>query len=125
MGSRTKTLMVLALVVSSVLLAPISLAAEDIKSASEARPLTLRMPMRVGDAVLAPGDYRVQRVTEGDQHVLVFRKAGKAPEVRVKCALAPLPQKAMQTQQMYNLGQNGEPVLVGLILEGDSVKHVF
>ena len=54
-----------------------------------------------------------------------FTVEGKAPELRIKCSLAPLPQKATQTQQLYNVGKNGDPVLVGLVFEGDSVKHIF
>jgi hypothetical protein len=124
MNRPCNTLCCLAVLVCLVT-AGIPALAGDAKAVSDVHLVKFHAAMRVGDTVLAPGDYHVQAVAEGDQHSLVFKKNGKAPEVRVKCALAPLPEKATQTQQLYNLGKNGEPVLVGLILEGDSVRHIF
>jgi hypothetical protein len=82
--------------------------------------------MKIGDVLLPAGSYKVTTVEEAGQHTMVFKPRGKsAAELRVKCTVESLPQKAERSQQQYNLGPKGEYVLVGLVFEGEMVRHVF
>jgi hypothetical protein len=88
--------------------------------------ITFAAPMRVGTALLPAGDYLVRHTMEGQEHVLVFQPLrGKTPEVKVKCTLTPLAQKAEQTQTIYSLNAANERVLQELVFKGDTAKHVF
>jgi hypothetical protein len=88
--------------------------------------ITFAVPMRVGTALLPAGDYTVRHTMEGQEHIMVFQSVrGKGPEVKVKCTLVPLGQKADQTQTIYTLNAANERVLQELIIRGDTAKHVF
>jgi len=88
--------------------------------------VTFVEPMRVGTALLPAGDYLVRHTMEGQDHVMVFQPVrGKTPEVKVKCTLVPLAQRALQTQTIYQLNAANERVLQELVFKGDTAKHVF
>ena len=88
--------------------------------------VTFAVPMRVGTVLLPAGDYTVRHTVEGQEHIMVFKSVrGKGPEVKVKCTLVPLGQKANQSQTIYTLNAANERVLQELIFRGDSAKHVF
>jgi hypothetical protein len=88
--------------------------------------VTFVAPMRVGTVLLPAGDYLVRHTMEGQEHVMVFQAVrGKTPEVKVKCTLVPLAQKAERTQTIYILNAANERVLQELIFRGDMAKHVF
>jgi hypothetical protein len=88
--------------------------------------ITFVASIHVGSALLPAGDYTVQHVMDGQDHFMVFRDAhGKIPQVKVKCTLVPLPEKAGDTSTSYVLNAANERVLQGLTFSGDKVKHVF
>ena len=88
--------------------------------------ITFVAPMRVGGALLPAGDYLVRHTMEGQDHVMVFQPVrGKGPEVKVKCTLVPLTQKADKTETIYSLNAANERVLQELVFRGDTAKHVF
>jgi hypothetical protein len=88
--------------------------------------VTFVAPMRVGTAVLPAGDYLVRHTMEGQEHVMVFQPVrGKGPEVKAKCTLVPLAEKAEHNQTIYSMNAANERVLQELIFRGDSAKHVF
>ena len=84
-------------------------------------------PTRVANVLLPQGDYRIVHTMEGDTHIMVFTQEHvKHPvEARAKCSLVPLQEKATQTHTVYALNANSEHVLVELIFEGETAKHVF
>jgi hypothetical protein len=84
-------------------------------------------PFWVGDTLLPKGDYAIQHTMNGGEHVMVFRqlRTMKLIEVRAKCTLVPLPEKASETQKSYVLNASNERVLHELVFKGESVKHVF
>jgi hypothetical protein len=84
-------------------------------------------PFRVGDALLPEGDYEIQHTMNGEEHIMVFRQlqTTKPIEVRAKCTLVPLPEKARHMQKAYILNAANERVLHELVFKGDNVKHVF
>ena len=81
----------------------------------------------VAGTVLPQGNYEIRHVMEGSQHIMVFRQLGtkKPVEVRAKCELVPLPEKAGDSQKLYTLNAANERVLHELIFSGDHAKHVF
>jgi len=94
---------------------------------ADLQKITFTGTVRIGDSVLAKGDYEVRHVMEGENHIMVFHALGnsKAPDVRVKCSLQPLAQKADQTKKIYTVNAANEQVLQAIIFRGDTAKHVF
>jgi hypothetical protein len=83
-------------------------------------------PIRVGGALLPPGEYVVRHIMEGPDHIMVFEAVNhKHPDVKAKCQLVELGKKADQTRTVYDLNSAKERVLQELVFRGDSVKHVF
>jgi len=82
---------------------------------------------RVADTLLPQGNYEIRHVMEGDNHIMVFHQLGvwKPVDVRAKCTLVPLTEKAKDTQKTYTQNAANEWVLQELIFKGDSAKHVF
>jgi len=88
--------------------------------------VTFVTPVRVGTALLPAGDYLVRHTMEGQEHFMVFQPVrGKTPEVKVKCTLVPLTDKAQRSQTIYQLNAANERVLQELVFAGDTAKHVF
>jgi len=81
----------------------------------------------VADTPLPSGNYEIRHVMEGSDHIMVFRQVGvkKPVEVRAKCTLVPLPDKAADNQKIYELNASNQRVLHELIFKGDKAKHVF
>jgi hypothetical protein len=81
----------------------------------------------VANTILPAGDYNIQHVMDGSDHIMVFTQTGvkKPVEVRAKCTLVPLPVKADDTQKIYELNASNQRVLHELIFKGDTAKHVF
>lgn len=80
--------------------------------------------VRVGTTVIPAGEYKVQHVMEGQDHVMTFTREGKKDVYKVKCTLVALNHKAPQDQQLIELSGN-ERVLRELVFRGDTSKHVF
>ena len=90
----------------------------------QVRNITFYENVKVGTTVLAPGDYKVTHLVEGETHVLVFKKQGKnSPEVRVNCTMVPLQAKADETQKNFTDVPGGARVLRSLIFAGDTFEH--
>jgi len=88
--------------------------------------ITFVAPVRVGSDVLPAGDYKIRHTMEGQEHIMVFQRVGaKTPEVKVKCTLVPLAQKAPKDETVYVLNAANERELQELVFRGDKAKHVF
>jgi hypothetical protein len=81
----------------------------------------------VADTQLPSGNYEIRHVMEGSDHIMVFKQVGvkKPVEVRAKCTLVPLADKAADNQKIYELNAANVRVLHELIFKGDRAKHVF
>jgi hypothetical protein len=80
----------------------------------------------VGGELLPAGDYVVRHTMEGPDHVMVFQSVNhKHADVKAKCQLIDLGNKADQTRTVYEVNAAKERVLQELVFGGDSVKHVF
>ena len=118
---------ILAVAVSVCLISAIAVAGQDQMGIADVYRVSFPQPVRVADTMLPAGNYEIRHVMEGENHVMVFRQVGvkKPTEVRAKCNLVPLPEKAMENQKFYGLNAANERVLHELIFKGDRAKHVF
>jgi hypothetical protein len=84
-------------------------------------------PIQVGNVLLPKGDYQIVHTMEGDTHIMVFTQQGvtNPVEIRAKCSLEPLQEKATQDKTVYAFNANNERVLRELIFKGETAKHVF
>lgn len=87
--------------------------------------VTFVAPVRVGTALLPAGEYVVRHIMEGQEHIMVFQPArGKGLEVRAKCTLVPLTEKADRSATSYQMNAANERVQE-LVFQGETAKHVF
>ena len=87
--------------------------------------ITLSAPTLVGGTVLAAGDYKVTHEMQGQTHIMIFKQSHGTAEVKTKCTLVPLNEKAQDTRQMYETNAKNEKVLMEMIFRGDTAKHVL
>jgi hypothetical protein len=94
---------------------------------ADLQKISFDSPIRIGATLVPAGNYEVRHVMEGEDHIMVFHDMNrkKAPEVRIKCTLVPLGQKADETQKIYSINAAKEQVLQELVFRGDTAKHVF
>lgn len=121
-----RSLKVLGLVMALLSFAGMATARDKAPAIKDSYRITFNAPIHVGSALLPAGEYTVQHLMEGQDHIMVFRDVqGKTPEVRVKCALVPLSQKAENDSTSYVLNAANERVLQALTFSGDKARHVF
>ncbi|MFY9676559.1 MAG: hypothetical protein WB817_14515 [Terriglobales bacterium] len=110
-----------------LLLGACAFAGQNSMGISDSYRLTFSERVRVADTLLPAGDYQIQHVMEGADHIMVFRQLGvKNPvEVRAKCTLEALAEPVNQTQKIFELNGANERVLKVLLFKGDHAKHVF
>ncbi len=94
-------------------------------------------PVRVGETLLKPGDYQIQHVMEGQDHVIVFTKMSSAGSggylpsrptkevTRVKCNVEPLGEKAKHNGIRFGTNSAGEKTVEEVHIKGENVKHIF
>lgn len=120
-----RSLKVLGIFMCVLALGTIAMAGENSMGVRDVSHVTFVAPIRVGTALLPAGDYVVRHTMEGQEHVMVFEKVRGKDQVKVKCTLVPLAQKADQDQIIYQLTAGNERLLQELVFRGDSAKHVF
>lgn len=94
--------------------------------------------VRVGETLLKKGDYQIQHVVQGADHVIVFRKLLHPPgglgrgdlipgkEVtRVKCRVELLGETAKHGGLRFGTNAAGEKAIEEVHIKGENVKHVF
>ncbi|HEX9002229.1 MAG TPA: hypothetical protein VGB07_20140 [Blastocatellia bacterium] len=91
--------------------------------------------VKAGDTVLKSGMYQVQHLTEGEDHVIVFKemgmgagyKMGNTPvgkEVaRLKCIVEPVEKKVSNTKITLRTNNKGEKELAEIQVAGEAFKH--
>jgi len=105
----------------------LAVAGQNSMGISDTYRVSFAQPVRIADTVLPEGNYEIRHVMEGDNHIMVFHQLGvkKPAEVRAKCTLVPLSEKAKDSQKLYVQNAKNEWVLQELIFKGDRAKHVF
>lgn len=93
--------------------------------------------VKAGDAVLKPGMYQVQHVTEGDDHVIIFKEMsmpagyrhGNTPTgkevARIKCKIEPTAKKVNNTQVTLRTNAAGEKEIAEVQVAGEAFKHLM
>ena len=114
--------------IASLLLVILAVAAIAVAADSmvnwKTQDLKLTADVRVGTQVVPAGDYRVQHVMEGSNHVLVLTQQGKGKTFRIGCTMQPLNAKAQQSEQHFRY-EGKDKVLVALVFRGDMFQHTF
>jgi hypothetical protein len=87
--------------------------------------ITLAAPTVVGGTLLPAGDYKVIHEMQGTEHIMIFRSADGKTEVKAKCSLVPLSEKAKTTETRYTENAKSERVLVEITFRGETSKHVL
>jgi hypothetical protein len=114
------------IVLAVLALACIAMAGGNGLGIHEVSRINFVAPVRVGSALLTPGDYLVRHTMEGQEHVMVFESvARRTVEAKVKCTLVPLQKKAEESKTVYEMNSANERVLQELVFAGDKAKHVF
>jgi len=118
---------VLAVAICVFLVSTFALAGQDQMGVADFYKVSFSEKVRVADTLLPSGNYEIRHVMEGADHIMVFRQVGvkKPVEVRAKCTLVPLPEKALETEKHFQFNAANERVLHELIFKGDRAKHVF
>jgi hypothetical protein len=96
---------------------------------AEHRSITFNSPTVLGTTELPAGTYTVDHQMQGEDHYMIFRQAdvrkSKAIEVKVKCNLVPLAEKAKRDEQRYIQNAKNQKVLTEITFRGDEATHVF
>lgn len=114
------------LALSLLALTLVATAGQNNLGISDVSHVTFATPVRVGASLLPAGNYTVRHTMEGEEHVMVFQRAGsKDSGIRAKCSLVQLGKKSDQTNTVYEVNAANERVLRELVFRGDTAKHVF
>lgn len=110
-----------------MMMAAFAVAGQNQFGVADTYTVTFSDPVRVADTLLPKGDYEIRHTMEGQDHIMVFRQLGtrKPVELKAKCTLVALPEKASNSQKIYAVNAANERVLRELIFKGDKAKHVF
>jgi len=103
----------------------IASAADKNLGISDNRTITFNQPVRLGNNLLKPGEYSVHHTMDGEEHIMIFKRKGYSDEVKVKCNLVKLAEKATQTRTTYVINAANEEVVKEIEFRGDTAKHVF
>lgn len=115
------------LVLTVVMMASFALAGPNNLGVADTYRVSFPQNVRIADTLLPQGAYEIRHVMEGENHIMVFHQLGvrKPVEVRAKCTLVPLSEKAKDSQKIYSENAANEWVLRELVFKGDRAKHVF
>ena len=87
--------------------------------------INFTQPTVVGGSLLPAGDYKVTHEMQGQTHIMIFKQSHGTAEVKTKCTLVPLNEKAQDTRQLYETNAKNQKVLMEMIFRGDTAKHVL
>lgn len=119
--------MTVCLFICALLLGTVVAAQQNKLGVADKYKVAFLNPIQVGNVLLPKGDYQILHTMEGDTHIMVFTQEGvnHPVQIRAKCTLVPLQEKATQDKTVYTFNTNNERVLRELIFKGDTAKHVF
>ncbi|MEW5974574.1 MAG: hypothetical protein AB1898_02090 [Acidobacteriota bacterium] len=86
------------------------------------KPLKIHEPVRLGDTVLKPGDYRVDVVENGERSEVSIYK-GKTLVAKAQVQAAELETKATRNSIRYSKGGDDVGTITQLQLAGESVTY--
>jgi hypothetical protein len=92
---------------------------------ANSRDITFSAPTVVAGTLLPTGEYKVLHEMQGSTHYMIFKQIDGKAQVKAKCNLVPLTEKAKTTEQRYTANAKNERVLVEMTFRGDTAKHVL
>ena len=92
---------------------------------ANSRDITFSAPTVVAGTLLPTGEYKVLHEMQGSTHYMIFKQINGKAEVKAKCNLVPLTEKAKTTEQRYTENAKNERVLVEMTFRGDNAKHIL
>ena len=92
---------------------------------AKSRDITFSAPTVVAGTLLPSGEYKVLHEMRGNTHYMIFKQINGKAEVKAKCNLVSLTEKAKDTEQRYSENAKNERVLVEMTFRGDTAKHVL
>jgi hypothetical protein len=124
-----KSSLILVSLLCVLVLASVASFAGAMPKIAEHQTITFNSPMLLAGNELPAGTYKVEHQMQGDNHIMIFRQTdvskSKAVEVKVKCNLVPLAEKAKRTERRFILNAKNQNVLTEITFQGDEAKHVF
>jgi len=103
----------------------LTLAANAQNRAEKTQRATFDEAIKVQGQLVPAGNYTIDHVMDGKNHVMVFKQVGGArQEFRFNCNMVQLPSKARQTLKVYDTA-SGSKVLKSMTFAGDTYEHVF
>ena len=89
------------------------------------RNVTFNEPVKVQGQTLPAGEYVVEHVMEGQNHIMLFKLLPEKQQTfKFACHMVKMPSKATQTSNVYDIS-SGTRVLKALIFSGDVYEHQF
>ncbi len=125
MSQKRITVFLLALFVALLCNAVLLSAKDNPMGIKDKQDITLSAPTLVGGTVLPAGDYKVTHEMQDQIHIMIFKQSHGTAEVKTKCTLVPLNEKAQDTRQLYETNAKNQKVLMEMIFRGDTAKHVL
>lgn len=123
---QQKRMFVVVMVAMVVLGCAVMVAATDnMAGVKTKQDITLSQPTVVGGTLLPAGEYKINHEMQGTEHIMIFKQVGGKAEVKAKCNLVPLNEKARTTEQRFSENAKNERVLVEMQFQGDTSKHVM
>lgn len=117
------------MLLSLLLVATVLSYAAPMPKIAEHQTISFNKPMILGTTELPAGTYKITHQMQGQDHYMIFQQTdvrkSKAVEVKVKCNLVPLGEKAKRTEQRYIQNAKNQNVLTELVFQGDEAKHVL
>jgi hypothetical protein len=101
------------------------IAKDNSMGVANSRDIAFSAPTVVAGTLLPMGDYKVLHEMQGTTHYMIFKQINGKAEVKAKCNLVPLTEKAKTTEQRYTENAKNERVLVEMTFRGDTAKHVL
>jgi hypothetical protein len=95
---------------------------------ADQRQVTFYDPVKIGDTVVPPGEYKVLHTMDGDNHIMVFQQMNVSKKsqatAKVKCDLKALDKPADANLIGYK-NEGTSRILNFLQFKGDKAVHQF
>jgi hypothetical protein len=122
MYSHKRIVAVLLVLMGSAIL----LAANDTAMGTAAkRTVTFSQATLIGDTLVPAGEYTLTHEMQGQTHIMDFKQLGGKAEVKSKCNMVPLKEKAVRSEQRFAVNAKQQRVLKAMVFRGDTVEHIL
>ena len=121
---RTSRIIAFSALIVLLLISVSLMAGETGKAIDRPHDIKFSSPIQVGTTLLPAGDYKVQHLMEGENHIMVFKSSANKEVARVNCKMVELPKKADESSRIF-AEEDGRRVLRGITFRGEKYRHEF